>query len=168
MKSSVAHPDSIPKLDIKQLGKSVSDPTQVMIRDGKKVSNLVDVGYGVSQVLPVVIESVSAPENTRFLIQQPEVHLHPRAQAALGSLFVDLTANDKKAFVVETHSDYIIDRVRMEVAQGKINHEDVSILYFEKNGSQTHVYQIKVNECGDIMNAPPSYETFFLRRLSIC
>ena len=152
-------------LSVKQLGKSMSDPSQVMVSDSKNVSNLVDVGYGVSQALPVVIESIMAPQNTRLLIQQPEVHLHPRAQAALGSLFVDLVANDKKEFVVETHSDYIIDRVRMEVAQGKIDSKDVSILYFEKNGFETTVHQLTLNECGEIQNAPPSYREFFLEEM---
>ena len=67
-----------------------------------------------------------------FLLQQPEVHLHPTAQAALGSLFCEIAGWDRQ-IIVETHSDYIIDRVRMDVRDNKtdLKPADVSILYFE-------------------------------------
>ena len=72
-----------------------------------------------------------------FLLQQPEVHLHPTAQAALGSLFCEIAGRDRQ-IIVETHSDYIIDRVRMDVRDKKTNlkPEDVSILFFETDGME--------------------------------
>jgi len=150
------------KLDVKKLGEQLSDPTQVMVTSSNRAINLINVGYGVSQILPVVVESILAKPQTLLLVQQPEVHLHPRAQAALGSFFVDLTANGSKQFVVETHSDYIIDRVRTEVARGIIPAEDVGILYLEKHGFETTVYSLELSDTGDILNAPPSYRAFFL------
>jgi len=151
------------KLDVKRLGKQLSDPTQVMVTGSSRAVNLIDVGYGVSQVLPVIVQSILATPQTLLLVQQPEVHLHPRAQAALGSLFADLVVKGGKQFVVETHSDYIIDRVRMEVAKGTIRAEDVGILYLEKCGFETSVHQLELSENGDILNAPPSYRAFFLQ-----
>src|SRR5881396_1662040 len=75
--------------------------------------NLVDVGYGVSQALPILVDTLQRPAADEvFLLQQPEVHLHPRAQAELGSFFVS-QAGKKRRFVIETHSDYLVDRVRM-------------------------------------------------------
>ena len=61
-----------------------------------------------------------------FLLQQPEVHLHPSAQAALGSLFCQVAAAGKQ-LIVETHSDHVIDRIRMDVRDGTsaLKHEDV-------------------------------------------
>ncbi len=94
------------KVDIKKLGDSLADPFQIMVTTNGIPANLIDVGYGVSQALPVVVQSMLAAKEQMLLLQQPEVHLHPKAQAALGSFFVDLVASGNKEFVVETHSDY--------------------------------------------------------------
>jgi hypothetical protein len=64
---------------------------------------------------------------------QPEVHLHPRAQAASGSFFVRLAKEERKQFVIETHSDYLVDRIRIDIAEGLISHLDVSVLFFERS-----------------------------------
>ena len=155
------------KVAVKLWGKKRSDPLSVMVtnegRPQASAANLTDVGYGVSQALPLVVQSVLAAPESRLLLQQPEVHLHPRAQAALGTLFVDLVASTKKQFVVETHSDYILDRVRQEVARGKITASDVQILYFEREKQGTHVYPIGLDDKGGISNEPPSYRSFFLQ-----
>lgn len=151
------------QIKVKQFGTNTSDPRQVMVSSSGPPANLIDVGYGVSQVLPIIVQSVLAASQSWLLLQQPEVHLHPRAQAALGSLFVDLMAKRKKQFVIETHSDYIIDRVRQEVAKGKIAAKDVGILYFEKTGNYSQVSLVSLDEFGNIVDAPPSYRHFFLQ-----
>lgn len=150
-------------IKVKNLGKKGSDPFQVQVNVSGKPVNLIDVGYGVSQSLPVLIESVLAANEKRILIQQPEVHLHPKAQAALGTFFVDLAVNDNKEFVVETHSDYIVDRIRQEIASGRIKNDSVSILYFEREGLETKVYPLSLDKTGNVLNAPDSYRNFFLR-----
>jgi AAA domain, putative AbiEii toxin, Type IV TA system/Protein of unknown function (DUF3696) len=148
---------------VKRLGKRPSDPFQLFVTtSGGREANIVDVGYGVNQALPVLVESILAPSGRRITMQQPEVHLHPRAQAALGSFMVDLVQKHKKQFVVETHSDYIVDRVRQEVAAGRIDKDKVSILFFEKPGFETTVHVLKLDKQGNILNAPASYRGFFL------
>ena len=78
--------------------------------------NLIDVGYGVSQVLPLLVELLPILSGASlFLLQQPEVHLHPSAQAALGSLFCTTVRASGRQLIVETHSEYIIDRIRMDI-----------------------------------------------------
>jgi len=151
------------QIEVKRLGSKISDPVQIMVANSGRAANLVDVGYGVSQSLPVVVESMLIAPERLLLLQQPEVHLHPRAQAALGSLFVDLHVENKKQFVVETHSDYIIDRVRQEVARGRVRADEVQILYFGKEGSETTVYPIALDKQGNIVDAPPSYRDFFFQ-----
>ena len=151
------------KITVKRLGESVGSPVQVMVTNEGRANNLLDVGYGVSQALPVIVESLLARPQSLLLVQQPEVHLHPRAQAALGSLFVDLHKTQRKNFVIETHSDYIIDRMRQEVAKGEIKAADVGILYFEKHGNETQVYSLSLDKNGNILNAPPSYREFFMQ-----
>ena len=99
-----------------------------------------------------------------FLLQQPEVHLHPSAQAALGSLFCSIVADRRRQIIVETHSDYLLDRVRMDVRDKKttLRPEDVSILFFERDELDVKIHSIGVDEHGNILNAPPSYGRFFM------
>ena len=151
------------EISVKKLGSKLSDPVQVMITNSGRPANLVDVGYGVSQALPIVVESMLVSPQRLLLLQQPEVHLHPRAQAALGTLFVDLHQSSNKQFVIETHSDYIIDRVRQEIANGHIAAGDVQILYFEKKGTSTQVFPILLDKQGNVLDAPPSYRDFFFQ-----
>ena len=104
---------------IRRLGRYESEPFQVEVRkSGKRRKgakrNLIDVGYGVSQVLPLLVDLLDPSGASLFLVQQPEVHLHPSAQAALGSLFCRIAASGRQ-LIVETHSEYIIDRVRMDI-----------------------------------------------------
>ena len=153
---------------VKPLGKRGSEPFQVHVRKyGKRTKgpmrNLIDVGYGVSQVLPVITELFRERETSMFLLQQPEVHLHPSAQAALGSLFCRIAA-PKRQLVVETHSDHLIDRVRTDVRDGRasLKPEEVSILYFERRDMDVQIHSLRVDEQGNVVNAPRNYRRFFL------
>lgn len=155
---------------IKSLGRSEGEPFQVHIRkSGTRrlkgtFKNLIDMGYGVSQILPVITELFRRNSPQMFLLQQPEVHLHPSAQAALGSLFCDIAARGRRQLVVETHSDHLLDRVRMEVRDGNIGirPEDVSILFFEQDELDVNIHSIRLDENGNVPDAPPSYRQFFM------
>ena len=136
-------------------------------KSGKRIKgpqrNLIDVGYGVSQVLPVVTELLRTDAPSVFLLQQPEVHLHPSAQAALGSLFCQI-AGPKRQLVVETHSDHLLSRVRMDVrdGEGNLKPEDVSILFFERRDLDVHIHSLRIDDEGNILDAPPGYRRFFM------
>lgn len=150
-------------VEVKRLGKGTDDPFQVQVAIGGPKVNLMDVGYGVSQALPVIVQSVLRRQNSLLLIQQPEVHLHPRAQAALGSFFAELAATGKDTLLIETHSDYLIDRVRQEVAREVLDPEQVLILFFHKPKIETTVYPIYLDRHGNVENAPEHYRDFFLQ-----
>ncbi len=152
---------------VKPLGKKESEPFQVQVRKfGSKVKgphrNLIDVGYGVSQVLPVITELLRHDAPPMCLLQQPEVHLHPSAQAALGSLFCQVAPH--RQLVVETHSDHLLDRVRMDVRDGttRLRPEDVSILFFERGDLDVRIHSLRLDKEGNILDAPPSYRQFFM------
>ena len=143
-------------------------PFQIQIRKfGGKLKgnrrNLIDVGYGVSQTLPIITELLRPDAPPMFLLQQPEVHLHPSAQAALGSLFCSIAGPDRH-LVVETHSDYIVNRVRMDVRDGKtdLKPEDISVLYFERGESDVKIHSIRMDDLGNVLDAPDSYGAFFM------
>ena len=148
---------------IKALGRYESDPFQIRVVIKGPQANLVDVGYGVSQALPILVEALRSDPDSVHLMQQPEVHMHPRAQAALGSFLADLAANQRKQFIVETHSDYLVDRVRMDIRDGKsIKPEDVVLLYFERQGSEIAIHPITIDTDGNLEGEPDTYRKFFL------
>ena len=155
-------------ISVMSFGKTSGAPFQIRIRKwGKRRKgvdrNLIDVGYGVSQALPMLTELLRPDSPQMFLLQQPEVHLHPSAQAALGSLFCDVAAQ-RKQLIVETHSDYIIDRVRMDVRDRTtgLKPDDVSILYFERDDLDVKIHSIRLDEMGNVLDAPHSYGKFFM------
>ncbi len=156
------------EISVKPLGKKETEPFQVQIRKfGKRVKgpqrNLIDVGYGVSQVLPVITELLRDDALPMFLLQQPEVHLHPSAQAALGSLFCQVATPDRQ-LIVETHSDHLLDRVRMDIRDGttRLKPDDVSILFFERKDLDVRIHSIRLDEEGNVLGVPEGYRRFFL------
>ena len=161
------------EITVKSLGGTGNEggPFQIQIRKaGKKTKgpyrNLLDVGYGVSQVLPVITELLREDTPPMVLLQQPEVHLHPSAQAALGSLFCQV-ASERRApqIVVETHSDHLLDRIRMDIRDQKtsLKPEDVSILFFEPGDLDVRIHSLRLDEQGNVLDAPPTYRGFFLQ-----
>ena len=137
-------------------------PELVRGRKGLK-RNLMDVGFGVSQVLPVLAALFRADRSPMFLLQQPELHLHPSAQAALGSLFCR-TAEAERQLIIETHSEYIVDRVRMDIRDRKtaLTPDDVSILFFERTDHDVRIHSLRFDEQGNIVGAPDGYGQFFM------
>jgi AAA domain, putative AbiEii toxin, Type IV TA system len=151
------------KIDVRALGKSESDPFQLEVSINGPKRNIVDVGYGVSQVFPLLFEALTRRSGELMMIQQPEVHLHPEAQAALGSFIVDDVAKKPGYYLIETHSDYLIDRIRQKIRAGDIDRNDVSLLYFSQDQKGSHISSVDLNENGDVVDPPKNYRDFFLR-----
>jgi AAA ATPase domain len=153
-------------IDVRLLGskKEIGDPFQITLKIAGSPMNIVDVGYGVSQALPIIYQLQQSQMYQAFMLQQPEVHLHPRAQAELGTLIAHLSQeNPAKIYMVETHSDYIIDRVRMEVAAKKIPHQSVTVVFFERKSKGVEATNIYLTPEGDLENVPEGFRSFFLQ-----
>ena len=156
------------EVELAVLGDWDGAPHQVLVRKygsrrkGLK-RNLIDVGFGVSQVLPVLIEVFRPDSPDLFLLQQPEVHLHPSAQAALGTLFCQVAAEGRQ-LLVETHSDHLLDRVRMDIRDGRngLGPEDVSVLFFERDDLAVRIHSLGFDRNGNVLNAPTGYRQFFM------
>ena len=159
------------EISIRPLGNRNSEPFQIQIRKftGKRKGprrNLIDVGYGVSQALPLITELLRKDRPPMFLLQQPEVHLHPSAQAALGSLFCQI-AQPSRQLVVETHSDHLLDRIRMDIRDRttELTPDDVSILFFERDGLDVCIHSLRLDKKGNVLDAPDTYRRFFLEEM---
>lgn len=150
-------------VNIRRMGYKEGDPFQLQVKIADLGVNVVDVGYGVSQILPLIVDTIRGPAESTFLLQQPEVHLHPRAQAELGSFLATLAKQQQKRFVIETHSDAMIDRIRMDIRDGKhLTPEEVVILYFERTERAVQIHTMDIDRFGNLIGAPPSYRQFFL------
>lgn len=142
-----------------------SDLFEVRVRVTPKSEEvkLTDVGFGVSQVLPVIVQAFYAPANSTALIEQPELHLHPAVQAVLADLFIEaITARERGSprrlqLIVESHSEHLLRRLQRRIAEKKIDPENVAI-YFCRQGSDGAVIErLEVDEYGDILNWPPDF-----------
>jgi hypothetical protein len=150
------------EISIKSFGRNASDPFQIQFSLGGPKMNLVDLGYGTSQILPILYAIATGERGGYFLIQQPEVHLHPQAQAALGQFIVDSQHKTGINFIVETHSDFIVDRVRTSIANKLIKKDEVSLLFFERDRLENKITEIELDEFGEPIDPPESYREFFI------
>ena len=160
-------------IKIKNFGRSLSGPFQLQFKVRGPTSNISEVGYGVSQILPILVQILNYgirkspdPEYedmSYFLLQQPEVHLHPKAQAEFSSLLANSANQGNQSFIIETHSDYMIDRARIEIRKGTIKPENVSLIYFEPKGNIVNVHNIGFDEMANMTNVPTHYRNFFLK-----
>ena len=141
---------------------SKETPFALYVRYGKLCVNITNVGYGVSQVLPLVVEMLTSKGDS-FAIQQPEVHLHPKAQAAFGELLYKVATIYKNRVIVETHSDYLINRFRYSVNKGrsKIN---AQVIYFRRGEDGTQITTMPIDNKGQYEgDIPKSYMDFFFK-----
>jgi hypothetical protein len=159
------------KVDIKYFG-NASDPTSPFEVDAyldDKALSLGWLGYGVSQSLPIFVELLDRPKGSWFAIQQPEVHLHPRAQASLGDVFFEMALREHKKFVVETHSDFTIDRFRMNYRRRRPNKDKnklptSQVLFFERKHSCNTVTALPIGPHGELpADQPSGYREFFVK-----
>lgn len=126
-------------------------------------SLLTDVGFGISQFLPIVVADLQLPSNSTLFLAQPEIHLHPSVQAALGDYFVNQVIKKEKRYIVETHSEYLLNRIRLAIVKGRLKPEDVSVYYFENSTGGTKKYPILFTKDGKIEGAPKSFfETYMM------
>ncbi|WP_041535974.1 AAA family ATPase [Parvibaculum lavamentivorans] len=140
-------------------------PFGIHIEKRGHIFSIDEVGYGVSQVLPIIIDAIRSigSSDTMISIQQPELHLHPKAQAAFGELVYEL-AGEGIAFFIETHSDYIIDRFRYCLFKSKKEAGfESGILLSENTPEGNRISEINIDGNGGVSDAPSGYREFFLQ-----
>jgi len=170
MRSAGAASRLFQDIKIKSLG-DPNDPTaafEVDVLMDDQPMNLSWVGYGVSQSLPILVELLDREPGSWFAIQQPEVHLHPRAQASLGDVFFNMAIHEGKFFLIETHSDFTIDRFRMNYRRRKPKdgHQapKSQILFFERHERRNIVTPLPIGPRGELpQDQPSSYRDFFVK-----
>ena len=133
---------------------------RVMVKDchtGLEI-NLSDIGFGASQVLPIIVESYYASPDSLVLVEQPEIHLHPKAQAEIGDMFIDAIGKSTRRFIIETHSEYLLARVRRRIADGTFDADNVAVYYFEPGIDGTRIRPLLLTADGQFSDI---HEGFF-------
>lgn len=120
----------------------------IMRIDNPEMVNIADVGFGVSQVLPVIVALIAAEPGRLVYIEQPELHLHPNAQVALAQVLADAAKRGVRV-VIETHSSLLLLGVQTLVAEGKLSPELVKLHWFTRNEKGiTEVDSVDLDEAG--------------------
>lgn len=132
---------------------------EVNVKTNKNSSfaSLTDVGFGVSQFLPIIVADFQLNDTSCLAVSQPEIHLHPKIQATLGEYFARQIKKTEKQYIVETHSEYLINRLRLLIVKGELNPDDVKLYYMENDGDKTTTYKIELTTDGQIKNAPQGF-----------
>lgn len=153
---------------VKQISPSHKDyEVKVKTPGSPSAVDLPDVGFGLSQVLPVIVECFYAPPGSILFIEQPELHLHPQAQAHLADLFIDVLASriDGKErgiqLIIETHSEHFLNRLQRRIAENDdawpISPGDVAAYFAHTTGTESKLQMLDVDEYGNIKNWPDKF-----------
>lgn len=138
---------------------TVGDVATMVLKDVRSGISVTpaDVGFGISQVLPIVTE-LSARTNSVILIEQPEIHLHPALQAELGDLLIESTRASGRAnqIIAETHSETLILRVQRRIREGSLASSDVIVLYVDQdNDGKCVIEELRLDADGNFMDTWP-------------
>lgn len=143
-------------LKIEQIGSSRF--YEVKLVNGSSEANLVHVGFGVSQVLPMIVLALTAPEGSTIIAEQPEIHLHPLAQSVLANLLVETAKRRHLQFLIETHSEHLFRRLQFLVASEQVAPADCRLYFVDRErGGQPTLSHLRMDEFGRIANWPAHF-----------
>lgn len=124
---------------------------------------LTDVGFGVSQVLPALVQAFYAPPGSTVWMEQPEIHLHPMAQSNLADVFISAVksyennAARNTQLIIETHSEHFLTRLQRRVAENEISADDVAIYFVRRGSGAAEMATLELDMFGEILNWPPNF-----------
>jgi hypothetical protein len=144
------------KLEVQRLGASTHYEVRV-VRAGLDC-NLLDVGFGISQVLPVLTLAYFAPEDSTVIIEEPEIHLHPLAQRLLADLFVEVSRERRIQFLIETHSEHLFRRLQFLIADQQVEADRCRLYFVQRaQGDGAKLRRLEVDTYGRIANWPEKF-----------
>ncbi len=118
---------------------------------------ITDVGIGVSQILPVLVLCYYVPEGSTIILEQPELHLHPLVQAGLADVFIDVIKRRNVQIVVESHSEHLLRRLQLRLAQEEIVPEDTALYFCQMHDGESLLTELNVDMFGNIRNWPKDF-----------
>ena len=128
--------------------RKVPDATEVLITD---------VGFGVSQILPVLVLCYYVPEGSILILEQPEIHLHPSVQTGLADVFIDAIETRKVQIVLESHSEYLLRRLQRRIAEEKLSKDAAALYFCEIVDGTSCLTPLELDSYGNIGNWPKDF-----------
>lgn len=155
------------EIEVRTFGPTLNDYFEIRLKDIKQTPpvdvGLLDVGFGVSQILPLIVQSLAASGQI-VTVEQPEVHIHPRLQADLGDLLIAAIQEPRRnQFIIETHSEHLALRLQRRVREKVLSPNDISIVFVSRGPDGATVQPLRLDEDGDFMDDFPG--GFFPERL---
>ncbi len=118
---------------------------------------ITDVGFGVSQLLPLLVLCYYVPENTTIILEQPEIHLHPKVQSDLADVLIDVVKNRNVQIILESHSALLLNRLQRRIAEEQIDVEDTALYFCQINDGTSEIDRMRIDEYGNILNWPQDF-----------
>jgi hypothetical protein len=134
---------------------------QVFVRKTASASPVLitDVGFGISQILPVIVLCYYVPEGSTIILEQPEIHLHPSVQAGLADVFIDAIKVRHIQILLESHSEHLLLRLQRRIAEQAegFGADDIALYFCNYKDSQSDSVSLEVDELGNIRNWPQDF-----------
>lgn len=144
----------ISEFNIQPIAENLKD-YEVRVRQGSNSSevSIADVGFGVSQILPVLVLCYYVPKGSTIILEQPEIHLHPSAQTAWADIFIDTMKNRKVQIILESHSEHLLRRLQRRLAEEQLTNQDAA-LYFCQTSDRgiSEITALELDQYGNINN----------------
>ena len=118
---------------------------------------LVDLGHGVSDLFPLLVHCCYVPEGSTLILEQPGIHLHPKAQADLADLFLEVITERNLQILVESHSEHLLTRLQRRIAEKRIDLDDIALYFCRNTDGESTIERLEVTESGDIKNWPENF-----------
>ena len=118
---------------------------------------ITDVGFGVSQLLPVLVLCYYVPENSTIILEQPEIHLHPKVQSDLADVLIDVVKNRNVQIILESHSALLLHRLQRRIAEEQIAADDTALYFCQINDGTSEIERLNMDEYGNIRNWPQDF-----------
>ena len=148
----------IADFDVERISED-ADIYRVKVRRSQNAASvhLTDVGFGVSQILPVLVLLAYVDEGSTVLLEQPEIHLHPAVQAGLADIVMEAATVRRVQVIVESHSEHLLKRLQRRVAERAVTPDQVALYFCENAGGESRIDQLELNKYGEIQNWPRDF-----------
>ena len=129
----------------------------ITMHSGGTEVRLMDVGFGVSQIIPVLILCYYVPEGSILILEQPEAHLHPKVQSGLADVLIDAVKGRNLQIILESHSEHLLHRLTRRIAEGEISADDMALYACQINDGTSQIEPLTMDEYGNVSNWPRDF-----------